>query len=189
MWHCQKFYLKSNIIPVFVNKVSEEHSHAHSISYGMSVTAFPLLWWSWILAAESVCLQSPKRSLSDASWKTFLSPGLDYVFQNKKVRLNQSLCCKTPEGEILHAYEKCKCVLIFVKPYLLCFVLNSISQMTLVVKNPPTNAGDIRDEGLIPWKRPWQPTPMFLPGKFHGQRTHVGYIPQGCKESGRTEAT
>ena len=48
---------------------------------------------------------------------------------------------------------------------------------TLVVKNPPPNAGDIRDTGFhpwvakIPWRRKGQPTPVFLPGKFHGQRS------------------
>ena len=29
--------------------------------------------------------------------------------------------------------------------------------------------------GKIPWRREWQPTPIFLPGKFHGQRSLVGY--------------
>ena len=37
------------------------------------------------------------------------------------------------------------------------------------------------------WKRKWQPTPVFLPGKFHGQRNLVGYSPRGHKESGTTE--
>ena len=31
------------------------------------------------------------------------------------------------------------------------------------------------------------PTPVFLPGEFHGQRSLAGYIPWGCKESGTTE--
>ena len=30
---------------------------------------------------------------------------------------------------------------------------------------------------MIPWKRKWQPTPVFLPGEFHGQRSLVGYSP------------
>ena len=33
----------------------------------------------------------------------------------------------------------------------------------------------------IPWRREWQPTPVFLPGEFHGQRSLVGYSPWGCK--------
>ena len=36
--------------------------------------------------------------------------------------------------------------------------------------------------GKIPWRHTWQPTPVFLPGESHGQRSLVGYIPWGCKE-------
>ena len=32
-----------------------------------------------------------------------------------------------------------------------------------------------------PWRRKWQPTPVFLPGEFHGQRSLVGYSPWGCR--------
>ena len=39
----------------------------------------------------------------------------------------------------------------------------------------------------ITWRRKWQPTPVFLPGKFHGQRTLAGYSIRGCKESDTTE--
>ena len=38
----------------------------------------------------------------------------------------------------------------------------------------------------ILWNRKSQPTPVFLPGKFHGQRSLVGYSPWGCKESDLT---
>ena len=41
----------------------------------------------------------------------------------------------------------------------------------------------------IPWKRKQQPTPVFLPGESHGQRSLAGYGPQGCKELNTTEAT
>ena len=34
----------------------------------------------------------------------------------------------------------------------------------------------------IPWRRKWQPTAVFLPGEFHGQRSLVGYSPWGHKE-------
>ena len=33
----------------------------------------------------------------------------------------------------------------------------------------------------IPWRRKWQPTPVFLPGKSHGQRRLTGYSSWGCK--------
>ena len=40
--------------------------------------------------------------------------------------------------------------------------------------------------GKIPWRRAQQPTPVFWPGEFHGQRSLAGYSPWGCKESDRT---
>ena len=41
----------------------------------------------------------------------------------------------------------------------------------------------------IPWRRPYQPTPVFLPGESHGQGSLVGSNPGGCKKSDTTEAT
>ena len=41
--------------------------------------------------------------------------------------------------------------------------------------------------GKILWRREWQPTPVFLPGEFHGQRSLKGYSPWGDKESNMTE--
>ena len=41
----------------------------------------------------------------------------------------------------------------------------------------------------IPWRRKWQPTPVFLPGKFHGQKSLVGCSPWGCKRVGQDWAT
>ena len=41
--------------------------------------------------------------------------------------------------------------------------------------------------GKIPWRRAWQPTPVFLPGESQGQRNLVGYNPWGCRESDMTE--
>ena len=39
----------------------------------------------------------------------------------------------------------------------------------------------------MPWRRAWQPTPVFLPGESHGQRSLEDYSPWGCKESDMTE--
>ena len=64
-----------------------------------------------------------------------------------------------------------------------------------MVKNLPAKAGNIRDAdsipglGKIPWRRAWQPTPVFLPGESHGQRNLGGYSPLGCKESDMPEVT
>ena len=43
--------------------------------------------------------------------------------------------------------------------------------------------------GKIPWRRAWQPTPVFLPEESHGQRSLAGYSPQGHKQSDMTKAT
>ena len=63
-----------------------------------------------------------------------------------------------------------------------------------MVKKLPANAGDRRYRsdswvGKILWRRAWQPTPVFLPGEPHGQRSLAGYSPRGRKESDTTEAT
>ena len=41
----------------------------------------------------------------------------------------------------------------------------------------------------VPWSRKWQPSPVFLPGTIHGQRSLAGYSAQGHKESDMTEHT
>ena len=41
----------------------------------------------------------------------------------------------------------------------------------------------------IPWRRKWQPTPVFLSGKSYGQRSLVGYSPWGCKEPDMAKVT
>ena len=43
--------------------------------------------------------------------------------------------------------------------------------------------------GKISWRRAWQPTLVFLPGKFHGQRSLAGYIPWGLQRVGNDWAT
>ena len=64
-----------------------------------------------------------------------------------------------------------------------------------MVRNLPANTEDTGDSrfnlwvGKILWRRKWQPTLVFLPGKFHGQRHLEGYSPWGCKELDMTERT
>ena len=55
-----------------------------------------------------------------------------------------------------------------------------------VVNNPPPSGrhGFNPWAVKIPWRRKWQPTPVFLPGKSYGQRSLVGYSPWGCKRVG-----
>ena len=57
-------------------------------------------------------------------------------------------------------------------------------------KESTCNAGDLGSipwVGKSPWRRVWQPTPIFFPGEFHGQRSLVGCSPWGHKESDATE--
>ena len=62
----------------------------------------------------------------------------------------------------------------------------------MVVKNLPAIAGDAGDTGSVPgWEDPlrgkWQHTPVSLPGKFHGQRSLVGFSLWDCKELNKAE--
>ena len=65
--------------------------------------------------------------------------------------------------------------------------------MELVIKNPPANAGDIRDTGPIPGsgRSPGggngNPLQCSCLENLHGQRSLVGYSPEGCKELDMTE--
>ena len=60
--------------------------------------------------------------------------------------------------------------------------------MALVVKNPPSDEGDIKSHRFNPWvgKIPWREHGN-LPGESHGQRSLMGYSPWGLKESDTTE--
>ena len=86
-------------------------------------------------------------------------------------------------------------ITIFVVYTLLCIYkpIHWVSQVVLVVKNLSASAGDYKRYvfdpwvGKIPWGRRWQPTPLFLPGEFHEQRSLVGPSPWGCKESDMTK--
>ena len=55
-----------------------------------------------------------------------------------------------------------------------------------MVKNPPGFDPWVRK---ILWRRAWQPTPVFLPGESHGQRSLAGYSPWGRSELDTTEVT
>ena len=61
-----------------------------------------------------------------------------------------------------------------------------------MVKNPPANIAGIRDVAQSldledPLRRKWQPTPVFLPGKSHGQRSLVGTVHGVAKDLDTTE--
>ena len=64
-----------------------------------------------------------------------------------------------------------------------------MASKVVLVKNPSAKAGDVGDVGSIPGRTVWHPTPVFLPGESHGQRSLVDYSPWGPKEWDVTGAT
>ena len=62
-----------------------------------------------------------------------------------------------------------------------------------VAKNPLAKCNRCRRNGFnpwvgkIPWRRKWQPTPVLLPGEFHGPRSLAGYSSWGHKDLAMTE--
>ena len=80
----------------------------------------------------------------------------------------------------------------FKRPVLVTICLSfdhAASRVAQMVKRLPAMQETRFDPwvGKIPWRRKWQPTPVLLPGKFHGWRSLVGYSPQGHKELDTTE--
>ena len=72
---------------------------------------------------------------------------------------------------------------------LLNFVLNAFQVWGFPGGSDGKHSPVVQDTWVrkIPWRRQWQPTPVILPGKLHGQRNLAGYSPWGCKESDMTE--
>jgi len=68
------------------------------------------------------------------------------------------------------------------------------SQVALVINSLPANAGNTRDRGLILGSGrslggKWPPTPVFLPGESHGQRSLAAYRTYDRKVLDTTDAT
>ena len=60
-------------------------------------------------------------------------------------------------------------------------------QLSLPGAGATGNLGSIPGSGRFPQRKAWQPTPVFLPGESHGQRSLEGYSPQGHTELDTTE--
>ena len=73
----------------------------------------------------------------------------------------------------------CVCVYVYIWVSLVTQKVKNVCAMREIWINPWV--------GKIPWRRTWQPNPVFLPGEFHAQRSLVGYSPWGHKESDTTE--
>ena len=129
---------------------------------------------SWIVVTETVAyLQSWKYLSSSLSQDKFADPYSRWSLNQEELACIYSLSLNL--GIFIH--------------------ITRASLMAQQGKNLPANAGDTgnRRRGfdswveMIPWKRKWQPTPVFLPEKSHGQRSLAGYSPWGCRESDMPE--
>ena len=76
-----------------------------------------------------------------------------------------------------------------------CIVHGILQARILGVGNPTCQYRRHKRQGFdpwvrkIPWRRAWQPVPVFLPEESHGQRSLAGYSLWGRKEIDMTEAT
>ena len=68
-------------------------------------------------------------------------------------------------------------------------VVRHLFPVTQMIKNPPAMQETWVQSrvGKIPWRRKWQPTPIFLPRESHEQRSWAGYSPWGRKELDTTK--
>ena len=80
-------------------------------------------------------------------------------------------------------------------PRHICFQISTHSLVVVVVKESACQCRRFKRHGfspwvgMIPWSKEWQPTPVFLPGKSHGQRNLMGYSPWCCRKLDTTEHT
>ena len=75
----------------------------------------------------------------------------------------------------------------FVYVTLYCIIWTSLVTQSVKRLPPVWETGFDPWVGKIPWRRKWQPTPVFLPGESRRQRNLAGYSPWGHKESDMTE--
>ena len=114
----------------------------------------------WSIVALQCCVSAVQQNESAPCIHTFPPFWTSFPFRSPKCIKQTFLCCT------------------------ILFRCGSDSQESAC------NAGDpglIPGVVKIPWRREWQPTLVFLPEEFHGQKSLVGYSPQGHKELDTTE--
>ena len=166
--------LFNGIIPnwvfrIKVAKILEPHKNQHhSLSLPSQISHFPEHHFQCkrILSCRQnlKCVTAVYHSFTYLN--IYLSPGI-------------RLCTNTNKTKYLHLNFKLNFCLLWQR------TCKGFPGGT-VVKTPPANGGYARD---IPKVRSldqedpleWQPTPVFLTGKFHGQRSPVGYSPRGAQ--------
>ena len=123
-------------------------------------------------------MRAPKNSIL-SSQRISLKHNTDYA--NSSLKTLMFIINLTIKVKFKTITENVSCglkFLTFQQGQLLIYELQS-SQVVLVVKNLLTCSRNGFDPWVreITWRRAWQPTPVFLPGESHGQRSLVGYSP------------
>ena len=156
---------------------------------------FPLLWLSSKIFLKTHCLS------------TTCLPGYDpgagtqrHWFPNKLPHIDQlpwqrelSHACWTPQGGglstlSLHNSPSCHGCILTPQPYRAERAPESWMPGFIIKGAPRCQLRcSLELPWLMAWRRRWQPIPVFLPGKFHGWRSLVGYSPWSHKESDTTE--
>ena len=147
-------------------RLSDSHFHFQPMSSPLSPQPACLPWVSPAPARFSdLHLSGVLRSQDSASFVSLT--GMPMPRQEKPCV--PAVVCLAEEQEAGYTFS---CGAIF------CSTRITLSQRGFpggsAVENPLANAGDTGDNpwvGKIPWGRKWQPTPVFLPGDFHGQRS------------------
>ena len=133
------------------------------------------------------------KALQNASFSLFVSELLDGIsyknvfFFKRHIIVREFELPKSELEFIIYVTVKVWCL---DKIDQLVYVCNDKTWAFLVVpdKESACNAGGTGDLGSIPgsgrfpWRRKWQPTPVFLPGKYHGERSQAGYGSWSYKE-------
>ena len=96
------------------------------------------------------------------------------------------VCCKSQE-RLHNLKEILQSNVMLMSPYFYDYINHVFTvfyiEVVLVVKNSPTNAGRCQRQAFdiwvrkIPWRRTWQPTPVYMTGESHGKRSLMGYGP------------
>ena len=119
--------------------------------------------------------------------KVLPEPLPQFTFKDDRIRTEyytKKILIDNQDGVITHLE-----LFFFFKPRANDYTTKQLILLKGMFKASACYVGDLGYPwvGKIPWRRKWQPTPVFLPGESHGQRSLVGYSPRGHKESDTTE--
>ena len=125
----------------------------------------PFKYWSWAPTAQQIILAVLSFSTLEPQADSFLEKQKRRMWRGETLSTSPVCSRETGRWEEVRMHRKLSSQIIG--------TFRSCSGS--VVKNLSANAGNTGDAGSTPglrnpWRRKWQPIPVFLPGEFHGQR-------------------